>query len=290
MSYHTISDSISIVYNLRISNVTRKQLQSAGEKPVNIFFETPFFQWRSYRDCSKQTDIGGLSSYVYSTSSYYFKIDAAVAHVNYTKSPIHFAQTESDDVLLTGGYGHDIGKRGRCAYSVLFGIPTHQDFNIDPVQFGTGHVGLGAQVDGSYHLKEHTTLFVALRLVHFLPRTAPVHIPCAILPYNAYNIKPGNLGDFFIAYQKQWNTHNRIEWGYNATSLFGGSINPFFPEASAIIVLMRHSFFGVYFRNILIDKTMTGITIGLSTGFDSKPKRVGARIQTTLWGSWGIVF
>lgn len=287
---HLMVESVSVVYNLRISNITRRQIDPSGAHP-NIITATPFGQWRLYRNGARSADSGIIGSYIYAKPAFYFKLDTAFGHINYKKGTLHIARRQTDDILLTAGSGHAVGKRGQMAYSALLGIPTHRDYILELANIGIGHTGLGAQLDSSCNL-EHSTLFAALRLIHFLPRTAQSHNPCLRSLYTscAYDVRPGNLADIFVSHQTRWGSHNRFEVGYDATFIFGGSITPTISDATSLSILMRHSFFGVYFKSIFVNNRKTGLVVGLSGGFDSKPKQLGARYHLTAWGSWGILF
>lgn len=287
--------AISIVYNMRIANITRRQHANTPGNYKHTAIETPFGQWRALKNGTQQHDAGILNSYIYSKPSHYIKVDTAVAHIA-SNIPIpaqatclHIARTQWDDLLLTGGYGQKIGSKCRIAYSGLFGIPLHRDNILELAEFGTGHVGLGAQVDSSYALTDHETIFFALRGLYFIPRKARVDNPCLTPLYaqSTYKIKLGTVFDIFISHQTMWNTYNRIEYGYDATFAPTGSINP---PLSNGVTFTRHSFFGVYFRTILAFERPTGLIIGLSGGFDSKPAVLGNRYHATLWSSWGFVF
>lgn len=275
---------------MRISNITRRQIAPSGLH-LHIFTGTPFGQWRQYKDGTLITDSGIIGSYIYAKPAFYFKLDSAFGHISYKKDTLHVARRQADDILLTSGTGHKIGNKGQIAYSALLGIPTHRDHVLELATFGVGHTGLGGQIDGSLNF-ENQTLFAALRLVHFLPRTAQVNNPCLkpFYSYCTYNIKPGNLGDIFISHQTRWGHLNRFEVGYDATFIFNESITPALTDADSLSTIIRHSFFGVYFKSILINKRKTGIVVGLSGGFDSKPKNIGTRYHLTAWGSWGILF
>lgn len=290
-----VVQAISIVYNMRIANITRRQHANVPGNHAHAVIETPFGQWRALKDGTKQHDAGVLNSYIYSRSSGYIKVDTAVGHIA-TDIPVparntsmHIARMQWDDLLFTGGYGHHVFKNGRVAYSALFGIPLHRDYILELAQFGTGHIGVGAQIDSSYALTDNQTMFFALRGIYFVPRNARVENPCLTPLYaqSTYDIRLGTVFDIFISYQTMWNVYNRLEYGYDATFAPTGSINP--PVTNGV-EFTRHSFFGVYFRTIPLFGKMTGLIIGLSGGFDSRPPVLGNRYHTTLWGSWGFAF
>lgn len=299
--YHTPVIGISIVYNMRIATITRRQKFENDniEQFHNLLSATPFVQWRKIKDGSfKQNDYGLLGSYIYNKDNHYLKIDSAVGHVNSTiigdDSCLKISRTEADDLLFTGGFGQKIGKKIRLAYSGLFGIPTHRNYILDLSQFGIGHIGLGGQIDCAYNYSknENHTLFGAVRCIHFLERTIEVKNPCLIPLYahTCYNLKPGNVADLFISHQSSWNKLNRFEFGYDATFGFGASVCPTIVDFGGTATLIRNSFFGAYSRFIPIHEIPSGIIVALSGGFDSKPKLLGNRYFFTLWGLWGFAF
>ena len=217
----------SVVYNMRIAMITRRQQMDATGKHPHILINTPFGQWRRARIGTILNDAGDMLSYIYAKPSYYIKVDGALAHISNQAYPVNIARTMLDDLLVTGGYGHGLGSRGRIAYSALFGTPLHRDYFLEYAAFGTGHVGLGAQIDGSYTYveaeKEAEILFFALRYIYFVPRQANVEVACIkpLYAYAHYDFKLGSLADIFIAQQTRYGLYNRFEFGYNATIGFG---------------------------------------------------------------------
>ena len=103
-------------------------------------------------------------------------MDTAVAHiatdvvVPTRDTSLHVARTQWDDLLFTGGYGQQFGQKGRIAYSALFGIPLHRDYSLELAQFGTGHIGVGGQIDSSYKYTDYDTMFFAVRSIYFIAR------------------------------------------------------------------------------------------------------------------------
>lgn len=286
----------SIVYNMRISIITRQLINSDGSNTTSdhhphILIETPFGQNRHYNEGTREADGGTMSSYMYYQPSHYFSADIAFARIASKTEDLTVARTQTDDFLLTGGYGHAIKERGRIAYSFLFGIPTHRDYILEVVQFGTGHFGFGPQLDLAYHFSCNNALCCALRCIYFIPRNAEQLNPCLpSFPCDTYKIRLGFFADLLASYMKTWHETNRCEIGYDATIAFGGSTSPFIPEFSDTETFIRHSFFGAYLKSFFINKTMSSIIIGLSSGFDSKPKIFRAIYHLTGWLSWSVAF
>lgn len=286
---------VTIVYNMRIAEITKRQQLTPNMKRHNILGQTTFGQWRELKNGFKQSAYGAIASYIRSAQSFYFKVDGAVGRVKNNILTTIIKRTQTDDILFTGGYGHAVGKRARLTYSCLFGVPTHRDFILELAQFGTGHVGLGAQIDTSYAYSadRSNVIFGAARLVHFFPRNIQSHDPCLQPLYQCheYNLSPGNIADIYIAHQTNWAKKNRLEFGYDASFLgISSRIKPEITDFSGSLLYIRNSFFGAYSRRIPLKNTQMGIITGLAGGFDSRPKIVGNRYMLTAWFLWGILF
>jgi hypothetical protein len=286
---------VTIVYNMRIAEITKRQQLMPNTKKHNILGTTSFGQWRELKNGFKQSAYGQIGTYIRSSKSFYLKIDGAVGRVKNNVITNTFKRTQTDDILFTGGYSHQIGSYGRLTYSGLFGIPTHRDFILELAQFGTGHVGIGGQFDASYaYMKDRSNvLFAAARIIHFFPRKVSSHDPCLKSLYQCreYNLKLGNLADLYVAHQTNWAKVNRIEFGYDASFVgFGSAIKPTIPDFAGTLIVIRNSFFGAYSRLIPSEKMPMGIITGLAGGFDSRPKIVGNRYMLTAWFLWGILF
>lgn len=279
---------------MRVSIITRQLLNYNDSSQVpdhhpHILIETPFGQRRHYNQGTKEADGGTMSTYMYYQPSHYFSADIAFARIVSRNEKLTVARTQMDDFLLTGGYGHAIKERGRIAYSFLFGIPTHRDHVLEVVQFGTGHFGLGPQLDGAYHLSSNNILFAAARCIYFIPRDAEQKNPCLpSYPCDNYKFGLGFLADLLVSYMKTWHETNRCEVGYNATLGFGSSLSPCIAQLDLSESFVRHSFFGAYIKNFFIKKTMNSIIVGLSCGFDNKPKDFRAIYHLTAWMSWSV--
>lgn len=301
--YHLpLVHGVTVVYNMRVAEITKRQQLNPSAKKPNILAGTTVGQWRKLKDGSKQSLYSELGTYIHSSKSTYLKIDGAVGHVRNHIQGLIFQRTQTDDLLFTGGYGHTVGKRARLTYSGLLGIPTHRDFILDLAQFGTGHVGLGGQLDASYAYgstcspctkNRSNVLFAAARLVHFFPRNVTSHDPrlTPLYPCSEYSLKPGNLADLYFAHQTNWSKRNRFEFGYDASFIgFGSAINPSILNFPGSVVFIRHSFFGAYSRLIPIGDVKTGMIIGLSGGFDSRPPTFGNTYMITAWLLYGVLF
>lgn len=291
----TSLNPVSIVYNMRIAEISKRQQLTPNMKRHNVLAQTSFGQWRELKNGFKQSVYGAIASYIRSAESFYFKVDGAVGRVKNNVLIRTVKRTQTDDILFTGGYSHAVGEYARFTYSGLFGIPTHRDFILDLAQFGTGHVGIGGQFDTSYAYvaDRSNVLLFATRLVHFFPRNISSHDPCLQPLYQCreYNLSPGNIVDVYVAHQTNWGTKNRLEFGYDASFLgLNADIKPEIIDFSGSLLYIRNSFFGAYSRRIPVRSTQIGIIAGLSGGFDSRPCIVGNRYMLTAWFLIGFLF
>lgn len=286
---------VSIVYNMRIAEITKRQQITPNAKRHNILGETTVGQWRTLKNGFKQSVYGGITTYIRSAKSLYLKVDGAFGRVKNNIITNIFKRTQTDDLLFTGGYSHALSERVRITYSGLLGIPTHRDFILDLAQLGTGHVGLGGQIDTSfaYTADRSNVALGAIRLVHFFPRNVTSHNPCLQQLYQCkeYNLSLGNILDVYVAHQTNWGNNNRFELGYDASILgFGSRIKPEITNFSGSLLYIRNNFFSSYSRRFSLNKTPVGIVTGLSGGFDSRPKTVGNRHMLTAWFLIGMLF
>lgn len=203
-----LTHAVTIVYNMRIAEITKRQKLNLSNQNRNILAQTSFGQVRTLKNGFKQRAFGAIASYIRAQESVYLKIDGAYGHVQNNILTRTVKRTQTDDILFTGGYSHTVGTYGRLTYSALLGIPTHRDFIFELAQLGTGHVGTGAQIDGSYaYVSDRSNvLFAAARLIHFFPRNASPRDPCLqpLYPCDEYNVKLGNIADLFVAHQINW--------------------------------------------------------------------------------------
>jgi hypothetical protein len=282
-----IRGSISTVYNLRIAE-TSKHLDVASRLPQpSLATGTLFGTFREKYNGTKHYCGGGLFTYVYSPESFFLRVDAAVGRVILHDQGVRFRRTQTDDLLFSAGYSPTLSDKMRITFSGLLGLPTHNDTSLEFVQFGYGHYGLGAQIDGSFMYsssKDHT-LRGAARLIHFFPRMVPVQTTSS----ERFKYDLGNLADLFIAFHSKIKQH-RVEVGYNASIFFGAHITPNFDDVVKKTNYIRHSFFGMYKYYFLINKTTSTVAMALSGGFEPTPKVYGNKRLITVWASWGVNF
>ena len=282
---------ITIVYNFRIAETTRSHLKTLIKRRKSIIALTTFAQFRKLLKEVHQSAVGGLLNYVYMKEDFYARISSAIAHVrtktNNTLLATPISRTQTDDILFTAGYALTVHERLKVAFSGHFGIPTHKDTSLQALQFGTGHVGLGGQIDGVLHFNEHQALMAAVRFIHFFSRDVPISIDDVI---REVDFSPGNVADLFFSYQHVWKSH-QIECGYNPTFIFDARLSIPLPLVIEEINSTTHSFFASYRYGFLIRKTYpSAFIIGTSIGTNPQPESIGNTTIVTAWLSWGINF
>jgi hypothetical protein len=279
---------VSIVYNLRIAETTKRQALEERHRNPFIMAATFFNQWRERYSGPHELITGGLATFIYSYCSLFARADFAVAHVSEKGQDLCFSRTQPDDILFSLGFSHKFRERTKITLSGLLGIPTHKDLSFDGIQFGTGHVGAGLQLDGSfaYSKNGHHSLMGAARFVRFFPR--PVCFAVGELT-QLFDLDIGTIADLLIVHHSNWGRH-RVEVGYDAAWGFGAAIQPALVEVIEKASFMRNSFYGSYRYGFLICSIPSAVTFGLSYGFDQRPKQFGLKQIITLWGSWGISF
>jgi hypothetical protein len=278
--------SITIVYNLRISQITRRQVITGNP---SLFLANLFQQWFKSRYGLKQRDIGVLTSYIHTGTSWYVKVDGALAHVRNTLNCTTITRNQTDDILLSGGYGITPSEGTRVTFSGHLGIPTHKDTILEGIEFGTGHYAIGAQIDGSqaYKLGRPHFLLGAVRIIHFFPRTIASDNPA--LPQR-YNFGLGNLVDIYLAHQTNWNMRHRIEFGYDGVWGFGANIRPAIANFGATIHFMRNNVFASYAHRIKAFNQPSAVLLTVSYGADTGKNPFGRAYIVTIVGSWAINF
>ena len=144
--------AVSMVYNFRMSEITRNPpAETPGGKHHNVI-ALPFVQLRKkyYSDIHQNFE-GILGSYIQNFGSYYLRVDGGFAHIKETTYGLPtFCGVEADDMLFTVGKNLTLGKKTNLSVSGLLGIPTHNLYRLQHVDFGYSLVGTGAQVDGIY--------------------------------------------------------------------------------------------------------------------------------------------
>lgn len=285
-----IYGTISVVYNLRIAETTKRQhLNQHSTSHSKLAALTLFDQLRRTYNGIRETGSGGLGTFVYfPESSCYLRADWAAGRVTEKISDMpHFSRVQTDDILFSGGYSVAM-QQAKFTLSGLFGVPTHKDTSLQHNQLGVGHVSLGGQLDGSYMVPWHNnhTVFAAARFIHFFSRSVEAFFTPL---YTHYNFGAGNLTDLFLAYHVNAGPH-RFETGYNPTFLTNVTLKPYIAAVVNAINFIRSSFYGTYSYVFSSERFLQGIIAGISYSFDHRPKDFGYKRIITLWGTWGINF
>jgi hypothetical protein len=279
---------VSIVYNLRIAQTTRRQNFPSEDIFPSIGAITLFDQVHKLRDGTHQNVGGGLGTYILMQDHSYFRAEFAAGHVRASKDGLHLSRTQTDDILFSAGYNHVINDRSTVTLSGLLGFPTHKDFVLEGLQLGTGHIGCGVQLDGSYSYSPHQThsVITAARFLHFFPRGVDFQIANL---HEHFKIDPGNIYDLFIAHHSKWQNHI-LEVGYNPTFAFGAKIHPQFDDFNRLARFIRSSFYGAYTYGFKIKDHVSALVFGLSYGFDHIRTPVQNKYVVSAWVTWGINF
>jgi hypothetical protein len=266
---------ISIVYNLRIAETTKRQaFESQIIKPF-IAVATLFDTNRKTYDHIHQNFGGGFGSFIYLKQKFFARFDFAVANAISRTDNVHFSTTQADDLLFTAGYGFKISDKTMLSFSGLFGVPTHKDLGLQGVQVGTGHFGLGVQGDGSFTMpyNERHSIRPAARIVHFFSRTIGFENS---LITGSFSFTPGNLIDLLVAYNIRFG-RQRFETGYNATFLRNAKISPALDDIVARSNFIRSSFYAAYGALFLLGKHASAAGLAFSYGFDHSPQQFGIK-------------
>jgi hypothetical protein len=277
--------AVSVVYNFRIAQITRQPIaKSTSHRHTTLsglLFD--FFQKNKHFDI-RENYAGGLITFNHDfAEKYYFRTDFAVAHASQTIGKITQADdTEPDDILCTMGRNFILNKKSRVTLSGLFGIPTHSVNTLQRAGFGTGQVGVGAQLDGLYKFNNHIDVLWGTRYNYFIPRTAFDALD------NSYKFTIGSIADILIALQSNNLLPHGLEGGYAARWGFGIDAKPIIPEIESKNY-MRNNFFLVYKYTFLTKRVANRFLFNISYGFDSKPKNKGFK-AVMIWGAYGIAF
>jgi hypothetical protein len=282
-----LSTVVTLVYNLRVAETIRTQTSSLRQTKPSIVIATPFYQKRQSNNGISQSTGGLLGTYIYTKEHFYARWNVAGGRTHGSLNPSTGAQTEADDILFTVGYGSYMTSSIELAFSCHFGIPTHQDESLLLPQFGTGHVGLGAQLDCALLCGPHGAFLAAARLIHFFPRSYVPVVPNSIASHFAFNI--GNVADLLFKYQHGYEQH-QFEIGYNPTFIFDASIYPAVPGLLSQIDVITQNVFTSYRYGFSLGSLPSAIIVGVSYGFGNRPAPSEIETIVTAWFSWGINF
>ena len=280
--------SISIVYNLRIAETSKRFTVASMFPRPSLGTCTLFGTFREKYDGSTQRCGGGLFTLIYAPEMFFLRVDGAVGHIASNSQGIRFSRAQTDDLLFSAGYSPKIADEVRITFSGLLGIPTHKDTSLEYAQFGYGHCGLGAQMDGviACSTAKDKTIRCAARFIHFFQRKT-----CALVDTSLEQFKYalGNLVDLFIAFHYRRTGHS-LEAGYNPSFFFDAHICPDYDDVVEKTDYIRNNFYGSYRYRFLINQRTHMIAAALSYGFDARPKTYGNKHIITVWASWSINF
>lgn len=290
-------NNVSIVYNMKLSEITKRFQQSSikssgGKEDYFGATATVITQMRkTYNDIHQKT-IAGLGTIQYSPGSWYVALETAAGHVKNT-FPIEVnlvkENTQVDDLLFSAGYAIGINGHTRITFSGLLGVPVHRDVTLLGAQFGTGHVGLGAQLDLAYAYTDDLdhTMLAAARYVRFLSREAEA---CINQQSRCFDVTLGNLVDALFASNHRWG-HHHWEFGYDATFAFGAHVQPSIPAIDEDqFTFLRSTFYTTYAYTFPIGDHPSGFLFGFSVGTDHRPVPLGFKRLLAGWITWGIKF
>jgi len=212
--------SVSIVYHFRIAQITKQPIYGHIDNhnlAIALFFDQVM---KRYSGDILKNFSGNLNAFIYNFKSYYLRGDFAYAYVMETiKKKLEFSGMETDDILLTFGRNFHINDRAKITVSGLFGFPTHKNYHLQHVQLAYAQVGLGAQIDGIYKLKEKDTFIWGVRALYFVPRNALDDCN------KNHKFTVGTLSDILIAYKHDL-LNSDIEFGLTERFQLGARIFP----------------------------------------------------------------
>jgi hypothetical protein len=282
------ASGLSVVYNFRIAQITRQpighqekqRLSSLSLLLFNLFQKTKCFNIR-------EDYAGGLVTFNRNfAEKYYIRTDFAVAHTNQKVNHLSTVDAiEPDDILLTVGRNFTFKQRSKITVSGLLGIPTHSVNTLQRVGFGSGLVGIGAQLDGIHKFTKKSDFLWGSRYNYFAERTA------FTAAGTAYKFSIGSIAYLLVALQTNSTVSLKhgVEGGYSARWGFGVHATPNNIPNLGLLNYMRNNFYCVYKYTFLTERVAHRLLLNVSYGFDTKPKQYGYN-AVMLWGSWGIAF
>lgn len=283
-------ECITIVYNFRLAEITRpSDLELPEDKAHWIGAVTPFDRYAKNAQGGHNNTAGALGTLLYHKNHVYARIDTAVANIidRQTKNdPYPSNRTQTDDIIFTFGKGWVPQPRFRITASGLVGFPTHKDVGLFRDQFGTGHFGLGVQLDTAYNYspKKHHSFLASARYVRFMPANACLKAPTFS---QKFRVGLGNLVDLYFANYSNYGKH-QFELSYNPTFFFGATFCPFNADLERAFHFIRSSFTIDYQYGFLIGSHPSATIFVFSYSFDH-----GSRITRStciLTGAFSFVF
>ncbi len=281
---------VSFVYNLRIAEITKRQITAELQKKIKgplLQSLVLINQMRKKNTGIHQNIFGALESLIFFSKNAYLRADWAFGRVSEKLDDFHFSRTQTDDILVSGGFSHAVSDRTKLTFSSLLGIPTHNETGFEGIQFGTGHVGFGLQIDNAfiYSKNKNHSLRSAVRYIRFFERT----IIIALLQGRKFKFNLGNLTDLYIAHHSKFGRHS-FELGYNPSFLFGPSIRPIIQHVVDETTFIRSNMYVSYQQFFFLQDHPSGFATAISYGLDHTSKLFGLKRIITFWAAWGINF
>lgn len=281
--------AISVVYNFRIAQITKRSIHELATGRNNTFIGLFFEEYLKNYDGDYQNYLAGFGSYIRSFSPSYFRVDFAASYYKAVSDKITiFSGTKTGDLLLSGGRSFLPNQNIRLTLSGLFGIPTHKIYTLQYPDFGYNQIGIGAQIDGSYKLTRSSEqvfsdLLFGARYVYFVPRTALNSLD------EKFTFTIGNIADLLFSYRKNWGNPG-FELGYDVRFNFGADIDPALDDVVKKTNYIKHNFYLVYSYRFVKNDILNQLLWYIAYSFDSSPKLYGNKNIITFWTSWGISF
>ena len=284
----TIFAGISIVYNFKIAQITRRPFVKHDNAHPYMLGGLLFNAYqKTYVGQFRENYTGGLTTVIYNFyKPYYIQADLAVSQINKTINHVYnFSAIEPDDFLITAGRNFILNKKLKDTISGLFGIPMHPVFTLQSVTFGSGQFGAGIQLDGLYKLTNKTDFLWGGRYNYFFPRNSKDILE------NNYKFTIGSISDLILAIQSRLSKAHGIEGGYASHWGFSSKSYPQIPDLSKMLTSHRNAFYFVYKYTLFTQRVTHRALLSISYGYDTKPKtEYGFANAINLWGSWGINF
>lgn len=277
--------SRSVVYNFRIAQITKEHIfEPENKRPytlIGLLFDE--VSQKRYNDIHRNY-FGGLGTFIYNWESYFLRADFAISKINEKSYDSHFADTQTDDFLITLGKNFFINKNADVTLSGLFGFPTHPVYALrKPADFGFGQFGIGAQLDSVYRFNPHNSLLLGGRYLYFIPRRATdAHCMKHIFTV-------GNIIDFLLASKNIWGKHG-LEIGYTPRFSFGAKVYPSYDDIIEKTNYIRSTWYAVYQYKFKYKNMIHRFLFNIASGFDVTPKRYGHKYIVFLWAAWDLKF
>lgn len=263
------TQSTSLVYSFRFTQITRPVYVAPQTTEQKVGAASIFERYSKTAQGSKDNILAAFLTFIYQKKLNYIRLDWAYGNVrNNLVNGTCLNENQSDDLLVTFGKAWNLNTNFTISLSGVTGFPTHRDKGLVFTQLGTGHVGLGAQLDGAYNYsanKYHSILFAG-RYIRFLSAHANIETDnCKIL--QRFRLKLGNLIDLYASHYSDWGKH-KFEIAYNPTFYFGAQFCPPNEQLECAFHFVRSSIIAAYSYAFLLNKHPSSIILAFSYGSD----------------------